>query len=56
MTEMSPIVAVQSHPDITRAPGSIGKLAPSTKAMLLDLDGNGESQKRRVACDKGADK
>lgn len=39
MTEMSPIIAMQTVRDIERAPDTVGALAPNTEALVLGEDG-----------------
>ena len=40
MSEMSPIIALQTLADLEACPASVGRLAPGTEARLLDPDGN----------------
>ncbi|MCO5585057.1 hypothetical protein L7F22_038989 [Adiantum nelumboides] len=39
MTEMSPIVGMQTVSDVKTAPNTVGVLAPNTEAMVLDEEG-----------------
>lgn len=39
MTEMSPIVALQTPLDVKRAPKTVGLMAPNTEAMVCDPEG-----------------